>query len=375
MSRMPARQRHWSRALLLTLALSLLGASCGGEPAGGPVLDPARATPGTIAWRGGDWFLLGVNYPWHRYGNDFGANAWGSFGVGQPETAAAVAADFARLRESGVRVVRWFVFADGRAGIAFDGAGLPTGLDEEVLPDLDAALALAEEHGLSLNLVLLDFPFMRAARIEDGVQLGGHAGVINTTAGQRALIANVFEPLFRRYAGHPALLSWEVMNEPEWALSDGGDVDEEIDQPSTLANFRDFVRRVADAVHQSSGGYVTVGSASMKWVRNWVGLGLDYYQVHYYDWMRGKKAHNLYATRADKLGLDRPVVVGEFPAAASKTADLTQYLDTWHANGYAGAWAWSARSEDEAGAPDPAALGAWAAARGPIVAPPAPPAR
>ncbi len=30
----------------------------------------------TVVWWEENAFLLGVNYPWHRYGNDFGANAW-----------------------------------------------------------------------------------------------------------------------------------------------------------------------------------------------------------------------------------------------------------------------------------------------------------
>ena len=83
----------------------------------------------TIPWRGSEWYLLGTNYPYLHYGNDFGGNLWGNYGVHDPTTYKEVDADFARMSELGLRTVRWFAFADGRAGITYDSAGLPTGLD------------------------------------------------------------------------------------------------------------------------------------------------------------------------------------------------------------------------------------------------------
>ncbi len=371
------------RSVALLVTLVILGTGCGSAatapargfttPTGGASAGPRQAdqpdhTPlSTISWQGGNWFLLGVNYPWHKYGNDFGANAWGSYGVHDPATYAIVDADFAQLAQLGARTLRWFVFADGRAGITFDNAGMPTGLDQFVLRDLDAALEIAERHNIYLNLVLLDFLFMSAARVEHGVQMGGHAEVINSAIGQQALLEHVFAPLFQRYATSPYILSWEVMNEPEWALSDAGKVDKRVRHPSTLANFRHFTQQVVDAVHRSTQSYATVGCASVKWLHNWVGLGLDYYQAHYYDWMQPLPMDNLYARRFDQLSLDRPLVVGEFPASGSTTANLQQYLDTWYASGYAGAWAWSYKAVDEHGAPNAATFAAWAAAHAPAV--------
>ena len=329
---------------------------------------PGPAWSQTIRWRGGDWYLLGVNYPYHRYGNDFGGNGWGSYGVHDPDTYAAVDADFAKLSSIGVRTVRWFVFADARAGITFDEAGLPTGLDEFVMQDFDAALEIAERHNIGLNLVLLDFRFVHDATVENGVQMGGHASVLATPEGQRALVRNVFEPVFRRYANHPAILSWEVMNEPEWTLQDAGTVDRKfISQPLTLATFRAFAQLTIDAIHNVARSYATIGSADVKWVQNWAGLDLDYYQVHYYDWMQPYSTDNLFAMRAEELRLDRPVVVGEFPADHSKVAGLRDYLNIWYMNGYAGAWAWSYRADTTWGSPDAEVLRSWAEAHRPTI--------
>lgn len=315
----------------------------------------------TIPWRGGDRYLLGANYPYYHYGNDFGGNAWGSYGVHDPTTNAAVDADFAKMSSLGVRAVRWFVFGDGRAGITFDAAGMPTGVDQFVTQDLDAALEVAKRHNIGLNLVLLDYRFLWNAQMENGVQLGGHASVLATPEGQQALLRNVFEPVFRRYAGHPAILSWEVMNEPEWGLQDAGDVDrQKISQPLTLATFRQFAQTTVDSIHNLARGYATIGSADAKWAQNWLGLGLDYYQIHFYDWMKPYSTDNLFAMSAESLKLDRPVVVGEFPADRSTVARLRDYLDTWYASGYAGAWIWSFRGDATWGTPDPIILRAWA---------------
>jgi hypothetical protein len=345
-----------------------------------PTASPAQSatTPGaawspTIRWRDGDRYLLGVNYPYFHYGNDFGGNAWGSYGVHDPTTYAAVDADFAHMESLGIQTVRWFVFTDGRAGITFDAAGIPSGIDEFVTKDCDAALEIAQRHNIGINFVLLDFRFMYDAQTENGVQLGGHASVLASPAGMQALVSNVFEPLFRRYARHPAVLSWEVMNEPEWTLRDAGTVHKEVSQPLTLAEFRAFVKLTVQAIHSIAGSYATLGCADMKWVQNWEGLDLDYYEIHFYDWMQPYSTDNLFSMRAESLRLDRPVVVGEFPADHSTVAGLRDYLNNWYTNGYAGAWAWSFRPDAQWGGPDPEVIGSWADAHKSTVSIPAAP--
>lgn len=320
---------------------------------------PANAigAGGRIPWAGGQWFLLGANYPWYSYGADFGSNAWGRRGV--HATSAQVDADFGRMAAMGIHSTRWWVFADGRAGIQFDTAGMPTGLDTDVFPDLDAAMAIAAHHRVYLDLVLLDFSWMSKPQVVNGVQLGGHANVINTVAGQQALLSRVFLPVFQRYGHNPQVISWEVMNEPEWAIADDNAVNGNISQPSSLANFLSFTRLVVGAVHANTASYVTMGEAAMKWDQQWVGQGLDFYQIHFYDWMHPYSNTNLFGALYSSLGLDRPVVVGEFPAANSSTANLQQYLDTWFNNGYAGAWSWSFRGIDGAGSPNSSVMLAW----------------
>ncbi|MGH9203672.1 MAG: hypothetical protein ACRD2A_20795, partial [Vicinamibacterales bacterium] len=110
-------------------------------------------------------FLHGCNYPWSAdsntvyYGMDFGANVWGSH-LGVSTRREAVARDFVDMATLGFTVARWFLFCDGRAGIVYDDAGLPAGTDPHLFADLDAALEIARDAGIRLDLVLLDHRWM-----------------------------------------------------------------------------------------------------------------------------------------------------------------------------------------------------------------------
>ena len=89
------------------------------------------------------------------------------------------------MQTLGINSVRWFVFTDARAGITFDAAGLPTGIDDFVFKDLNAALEIAQKHNIAINFVLLDFHLIWDAQVENGVQLGGHTAMIATPRGSR----------------------------------------------------------------------------------------------------------------------------------------------------------------------------------------------
>jgi hypothetical protein len=338
----------------------------------------ALAPGGRIPWVGRSWYLNGVNYPWVHYGNDFGGNAWGAYGVHEHATGATVDADFARMEQRGVRSVRWWLFADGRAGIRWDSNGMPVGVDDYVYPDLDSALALALKHHLYLELVLTDYLLLNNAKRVNGVQVGGRASVISVVAGQQALVAKVFKPLFQRYGRNQQILAYQVMNEPEWAIREDHSGDPRISQPVSLATFQRFTRDVASSVHTHTRSYVTLGSAAMRWVRQWQGLGLDFYSIHYYDWMHQLPDADLYDADYSAFRLDAPVVVGEYPPGG-KTADFHQYMDNWFNRGYAGAWVWSLKAVDGVGAPDIGVMGSWNSAhaavtdiRGRSTSPPSP---
>ena len=248
-------------------------------------------------------FLLGANLPWVHYGIDFGANAWRpEGGIAQQDERAPIELTFARLAASGVQCVRWFLFCDGRAGIRFSDGGRPLGLDDFVFRDVDAALEAARGHGITIMFALFDFLWCDAVSATHGVQMGGRAHVIangETRCASRARDASTARALWTR----AEIFAWDIINEPEWIKT----VDE--------ADLRAFLSESIALIHSSTQHPVTVGSAGARWRDRYAGLGLDFYQVHWYDSLRHQPSLE---TPVAELGFDRPVLLGEFPTRGSK---------------------------------------------------------
>lgn len=303
----------------------------------------------TIAWNGGNFYLLGANYAWYNYGTDFGTGGWGKY-----TDWTAVATDFAAMHAQGVSVARWWVFADGRYAPDFNSDGTVSGLDSSVLADVDRAVQIAASYHICLLLTVMDGSMWGPASTSGSVQMGGHSALITSAAAQQTFLDNALKPLLQHIAASSyksSVLGYDLVNEPEAQMSGywGG---------SNLAAsaVQAFVQKCADYVHTyGGGGYATVGSATPYYVATWKGLGLDFYQVHYYPWMDFSNGAGSGLPTYASLGLDKPCIVGEFPTntgsyGLSDTNALSSkwYLDSIYKNGYAGALAWSYRVGDSA---------------------------
>ncbi|MFD2574383.1 cellulase family glycosylhydrolase [Spirosoma soli] len=127
---------------------------------------------------GKPFFPAGVNYypqrsPWSLFWKQFDANV--------------INADFQRIRELKLNTVRVFVnFHD------FGKGQVPP----ERLNQLESVLDLANQHGLTVLVTLFDFV--------------GDYRLLNLTATDRQL-----EQILTRFNKHPALLAWDVKNEPD----------------------------------------------------------------------------------------------------------------------------------------------------------------
>jgi hypothetical protein len=306
------------------------------------LLRPLRRQPAppsrSLALRDGTTrlpFIEGVNLPWLSYGGDFGANAWSpGGGVAAAAKRQELRRHFRGLRLRGAQAVRWFLLCDGRSGIRFTRAGTPMGPDDRLFADMDAALAAAAENDLKIIFVLLDFLWFGAAAAVGGVQVRGRGGAVAGGYKQRALRRRVLRPLLRRYGGSPAVLAWDIVNEPEWATRGlAGD-------GSTAMPFsamRRFIRRTARLVHRCTRQLATVGLASAAGLPLARGCGLDFYQVHWYD--RWQEAAPL-ERPVEAWGLDRPLLLGEFPTRNSGRGPEA-IVAAARDSGYCGALAWS----------------------------------
>jgi hypothetical protein len=285
----------------------------------------------------------GVNLPWLDYGVDFGANAWRPRGgLADGPQGERLEAALRAVASAGARVVRWFVLGDGRAGLRMGADERPLGLDDRVTGDLEAALRALERHGLQAMFVLTDFLWFARPRVHAGVFLFGKRRLAADPSRRLELLDRVVSPLVERFAGDPRIHSWDAFNEPEWAVLGLGSRD-----PRATLLDRQMKSYLGDLVARLRAGTphpVTVGLASPRGLGLVRSLGLDFYQWHWYDSV--EKATPLSRPVAE-YGLDRPVLLGEFPTRGSSRSP-EEIRRTARAAGYAAAWPWSLCAEDEA---------------------------
>ena len=210
-----------------------------------------------------------------------------SGGLSQREDAEATIERLHLLKGSGVTVLRWFTLCDGRAGLQVEPDGTPAGLDDFFFRDFDTALDWVSRAGLTLLPVLLDFHWCHRRRDEGGVQMGGRRRVLASAPTREAFVDRVLAPLFARYSREPLIHAWDLINEPEWATFGLGTWNPFVSvQPSAM---RGYVRLAAERAHALAQQPVTVGSASTRWLDLVTGLGLDFYQPHWYEQIRGSQ--------------------------------------------------------------------------------------
>lgn len=284
-------------------------------------------------------FFLGVNYPWRKYGQDFGCAGSEHEGLSLPHAREVVARDFAQIRDAGAVVVRWFVFGDGRGGFVAE-KGIARRPDEFLFTDVATVLELAQTSGLKLCFSLIDFLWLQEHRGKRPPHAREQA--LHFAGGREAFLQNVLIPLFREFRGHPSLFAWEIANEPEWAIR------EFHRSPVTkmrFADFRAYAEEIVQAAHELGEAPVTLGSARLMWVRAWTEIGLDFYQAHYYPATEKWKRRNLAGQLAVLPPLDKPLWLGELPAGDPSHPEysLTEALRACQNAGLSGAavWRWT----------------------------------
>jgi hypothetical protein len=310
--------------------------------------------PGSVIdWNGSSTYLLGANYPWYNYATDFGTGGWGKY-----TDWTSLNNGMATLKGQGVRIIRFWVFGDGRYSPEFRSDGTISGLDANVLPDIDRFLQMADANKLYILFTLVDFGMWNSGSTNGTVVMGGHSAMVTNATVQTSYLDNALKPLVQHIAASPyraRVLGYDIVNEPEGSMAGyWGGANLQVSQVKT------FVQNCANYIHLYGGGaYATVGSASPSWVSTWKNLGLDFYQLHYYPGFDKNGPGSGLPTYAS-LALDKPCIVGEFATndvsyTIGNTTPLSAqwYLDSIYSKGYAGALGWSYFSSDSATAWSP----------------------
>lgn len=277
-------------------------------------------------------FVVGCDLPWldGHMGWDMADHAEWGVGFNAENTTAY----FADMQRMGISVVRWWLFADCRAGIVFDASGQPTGIQPEVFDRLDFVMdELCPKYGIRMYWCLLS-----------GLLDTPHSGIVTDPKKRRAYIDNVVMPLAERYGDHPSLFAFDLMNEPESDVAARSGNWKRVG--TNWTTMREFLSECAAAIHAVAPEARVSAGSGWHGFENlqsglYAGLGLDFYDAHIY-------TDDPAPPPVGSLALDLPCLIGEYNVTRETAADpklqaelVAQFLAGAEAGGYMGALVWS----------------------------------
>jgi hypothetical protein len=204
------------------------------------------AQPKRIAYNNQQLFLNGVNLAWVNFGSDIGP---GSTDFDQ------FADILLQVHNNGGNAVRWWLHTNGIGTPQFSSdSGFVIGPGAVCIADIKKVLDLAWERGVGVNLCLWSFNMLDMSN--GTTVVNRNTLLLNDMNYTRRYINNCLIPMVDSLKHHPAIIAWEIFNEPEGMSNEFGWTSQKV----PMSSIQRFVNLCAGAIHrEDSTAQVTNG--------------------------------------------------------------------------------------------------------------------
>ena len=302
-------------------------------------------------------FLSGMNIAWLS-SNSFGDD------VGDVSVNINAFTDrVKKIRQAGGNSLRWWLSTDASHDPKIDTSGAVTGLGLKTIANMRQALDTAYAYGVVVSMCLFSYdlliPGTKASY--SSYNLASNLKFLTVPANIDTYLNNALKPMLDSVGSHPAVMCWEVFNEPENMLDSTATMPAKITQNDILR----ITNKIAGFIHRNSMKMVTTGITSFQYRGQYsssklIAAGadndgyLDFYMVHY-DPEYQADSLSPFSHIASSWGMDKPVMAGRFPAASWSTSmtgpssglplksseTINNAFSYAYSNGYAGALSWT----------------------------------
>ena len=312
-----------------------------------------RAEGNRLIINGQPIFVSGMNIAWNNFARD----------VGDQQVAIALfVSQFKQIKGAGGNAVRWWLHTDGQTDPKFnESTGAVTGLGSKTIANIQQVLDSAYSYGIVVSLTLFSFDLLQNDGNKTNAQMDRNEKFLTVPANLDSYIENALRPMLDAVGSHPAIMCWEVFNEPEGMTTEHGWSTKKISHSHVMR----FTNKIAGEVHRRTKKMASTGihnysqgERNRYTTAKLIAAGgdndghLDFYMAHYYP-EYGGTSESPFHNKASFWGFDKPILIGEFPAqswgpgtgysvALSGTAmTITAAFEYAYSNGYAGAMSWS----------------------------------